>query len=417
MDTARLAASSPASPAPGPRLQVTHFALHFHTLGGLQSMLQHQLANDARWGNDSRVVVFFEGREMPERADTRLLGLTWRHSIADARRRIRDALDDRPTDVAVYHDVWGLPFAADLDRAERRVGMVVCPIAPVFTNLAQNADLLDGVLCIGQPSVDMVRRSLPGWPPERLHWVPVPVATVERPAPHPSLRGRPFVLGYSGRLEKPLKRVDRLPGLLQALERAGLDVRLELLGEGPARPWLGRAFGRSPRVRFHGRQSGPAYWTALRGWDAIVYVSDAEAIGIALLEAMSVGVLPFYPRIDGGGEPYVRAVHPDFVFAPDDFGHVARTVRALCAAPDAEVAALRARCREVVAPHLGDGYEASFSAFVREVRRLPRISRVAFGPRPFYVTDRWPFALIQRVYPRALWRNRPTPAAAPRGPA
>jgi hypothetical protein len=163
---------------------------------------------------------------------------------------------------------------------------------------------------------------------------------------------------------------------------------------------------------FHGRQSGGAYWRVLGGWDAIVYVSDAEGFGIALLEGMSVGALPLYPAIDGGADAYVRAVRPDLVYRPDDFDHVARVVRGLREATDAEVDALRERCRTLVAPHLGDAYETRFSEFVRRVTALPRISRETFGGRPFYLSDHWPLGILQRVYPRAFWQNRPAVAAA-----
>ena len=395
-----------------PSLSLTHFALFLQSLGGLQSILRHHLAHDATRAIDPRFLIFFDPPGGTADARIHPLGLTGWSSIAETRRRVGARLGERPTDVAIYHDFWALPFVADLDRASRRLGMVLCPIPFVLRILRHNLDLLDGVLCLGEPTVEAIRHALPAYPPERLHWVGVPIPTPDPVEPRPPLGGRPFVLGYSGRLEKAVKRVDRLPRLLRRLQEAGLDVRLELLGEGPAREWLTRELGSGARVVFHGRQSGGAYWRVLGGWDAIVYVSDAEGFGIALLEGMSVGALPLYPAIDGGADAYVRAVRPDLVYRPDDFDHVARVVRGLREATDAEVDALRERCRTLVAPHLGDAYETRFSEFVRRVTALPRISRETFGGRPFYLSDHWPLGILQRVYPRAFWQNRPAVAAA-----
>jgi glycosyltransferase involved in cell wall biosynthesis len=221
------------------------------------------------------------------------------------------------------------------------------------------------------------------------------------------------VHGYSGRNERPIKRVDRLPGLLRRIEAEGLDPRLEVLGEGPDRAWLERQLG-AGRARFHGFLSGPAYWRVLTGWDAVVYVSDAEGFGIALLEGMGVGALPLYPAIDGGAETYVRQVHPDLLYPPADWGHVARVVRRLRQAAEPEIDALRERARQLVAPHLDDGHERSFWQFASRVQEMPRISREAFADRPLYLSDRWPFGVLRRVYPRAFWRNGPP---RPGGPA
>jgi glycosyltransferase involved in cell wall biosynthesis len=395
-----------------PGLRITHFAQFLASLGGQQSILRHQLDHDAARGIDYRAVILFDRPGTTPDARVHALGLTGYDSIGETRRRVRACLGDRPTDVAVYHDLFALPFAADLDHAATRIGTILCPIPPVLRILRENADLVDGVIGLGPPTVAAVRRELPALPPERLHWVPVPVPSAPPVEPRRPLADRPFVLGYSGRIERPIKRVDRLPGLLRRLEAEGLDPRLEVLGEGPAREWLARQLG-AGRVRFHGFLSGPAYWRVLGGWDAVVYVSDAEGFGISLLEGMSVGALPLYPAIDGGAESYVRAVDPDLLYPPDDWGHVARVVRRLRQAPDRAIDALRARARELVAPHHGDGHEQSFWGFVGAVTARPRISRAAFSDRPRYLSDRWPYGILRRVYPRAFWRNRPVPR--PRG--
>ena len=153
---------------------------------------------------------------------------------------------------------------------------------------------------------------------------------------------------------------------------------------------------------FHGRRSGPEYWRVLEGWDALVYVSDVEGLGLALLEGMSVGVLPLYPRIGGGGEPYVARVRPDLLYSPGDHDHLAAVLRGLVQAPAADVEALRARCRDAVAPHLGDAYPAAFARVVGGLLAAP-----PRAPRPRWrgrgLRDHAPFGLLRRLGPRVQW--------------
>lgn len=408
----------PAAPAVAGRtysgvagsLRVTHYALAYRWLGGLQALLRYHLAHGAAWGEDSRVVTFFDAPgprpTSPEGVAARIvdLRLTGWHSVAEARRRLRTVCAG-PVTAAVYHDLWALGFAADLDGAARRLGMIHAPTPRVLSALTHHQAWLDGLLCVGEPAVAAARRLAPGLGPERVCWVPVPVTPPEAVPPRPPLPGRPLVLGYAGRLEREFKRVDRLPRLWRALQKQSIPVRLEILGEGPARGWLGRRL-RGAEAVFHGRLEGPAYRAVLASWDVIVYTSDVEGMGLALLEAMSAGVLPVYPAIGGGAEGYVRAVHPDLLYPSGDFAHVAHVLDTLRRAAPAWVETLRARCRAVVAPHLGDLYGPAFAGFVCRLLGLPRRSPAVPRRRPRALADRLPIGILRRCAPGVLWGGR-----------
>ncbi len=388
-------------------LKATHFATFAHTLGGLQSVVKHHLAHDFAWQIDSTVQTFFETSDAPITNRERALGLSWRETITEARKRLAAQHRPQPDQTIVYHDLWGLPFFADLDGADRRIGVIHCPDGQVLGNLTANHDLLDGVLCVGQPAVEAAHRCWPGAGLERIVFVPVPVNMPESPAQHPPLAGRSLVIGYSGRLIKSNKRADRLPIFYRHLKQLDLNFQLELLGEGPEEFRLRRRFRDCPEVRFHGRRDGGDYWRILNRWDVIVCLSEVEGMGISMLEAMSVGVFPLHPKIGGGAEAFVKSLDADFLYLSGDLSAAARGARAISSMQDATAQTLRARCREIVLPHQGGNYMKIFSEFLGRIQALPRVSRAVFKPRPFYLSDYIPFGVLNRISPHIFTSNHP----------
>ena len=377
----------------------THIATFMQSLGGLQAVVRHHLATDHQGRLHSRFVSLFEATSLDPRVTA--LGLTGFDSIRGARRRLQQALPPRPDDAVIYHDLWGLPFFAELDQAHRRLGLIHCPAPEVLEILTRHHTHLDGLLCVSEPSLETVRRRVPDFPAERLGRLPLPVCPPDSSKPQAPIANRPFVLGYGGRLIQEHKRVDKLPQLWQALASRESDVRLEILGDGPARKQLERAFRDTTGITFLGCQEGLRYWHTISQWDAIVYVSDLEGLGLSLLEAMSVGVLPLYPRI-GGAEDYVANVRGDLLYEPDDFVQLAGIIRDLRNATESEIQSLRLKCRQSVAGHLGSAYQESFAAFLERIRELPRRSPAALPARRIFPSDFLPLGLLRRFHKRGL---------------
>jgi glycosyltransferase involved in cell wall biosynthesis len=307
----------------------------------------------------------------------------------------------------VYHNFWGLHFFADLDRAGRRLGVVHSFFPGLPQVLRGSRGLLDGMLCVSQPLLELVRRELPELAGDRTGLLPYPVARPRAETAQPPLAGRPLTLGYAGRLSFEQKRVDRFPPLVRALETAGVDFQLEFLGDGAQAGWLCGQLASHPRVRFHGLLTGEAYWSVLRRWDVLVFVTDYEGLPITLLEALSVGVLPLFPAIGSGGDDYAAQLRPDLLYPAGDLAAAAAAARRLAGAPEPEIAALRQRANDLVRPHLGDGYGRTFAGSVARVGELPRRSRAVFGRRPLYLADRLPLGVVGRVFPAAVWRCGP----------
>lgn len=391
-------------------IRLTHFFSHFASLGGVQSMLRHHLAHDGEWGVPSNVVAFFDPTNGLHAAVTGL-GLSWRDGIASTRRKFATALTARETGVALYHNAWGMPFLADLDKAHRRLSLLHSDLPIIQPMIRSQRGLIDGILCVNAALKAQAQACLPQFDAERIGVVPTPITPPADAGEHAPLQGRPLVCGFVGRVEIEQKRVDRLPHLCRVFEQTGIDYRLEILGDGPDRPRLASQFQNNSKVRLHGRKTGPEYWQILGSCDVILFVSDYEGLPIALLEALSVGVLPIYPRIQSGGDDYVAKVNGDFLYPPEDWTRVAQILRRLTQASDDAIQSMRASCRRLAEPHLGDSYERIFSEFIRKIHEQPRISAASFPRRPFYWSDHYPYAFLKRFYYGALFKRNDGAAA------
>ncbi|MCX8109101.1 MAG: glycosyltransferase family 4 protein [Verrucomicrobiae bacterium] len=383
------------------RVRILHGFTFFSSLGGVESMLQRHHKVDELWGIDSTFCAYFEPRttEIPR---VKGLGLSGLSCIHTARKRFRSCMTTT-VDVMVYHNLWGLAFFADLDHASRRMGVLHTDVPGLGAWLRHVRGMLDGILCASEPLLDMVRRELPELGGDRLAWLPYPVALSRTEANQEPIGKRPFVLGFAGRLSFEQKRVDRFPELVRALDMHHVHFRFEFLGDGPQSDWLKKQLGNDPRVRFHGRLSGSAYWEVLRGWDGIVFVSDYEGLPISLLEAMAVGVLPIVPGVGSGADAYVRNVRRDLLYPPGDVQAAAVVIKNLANSSAPEIQGLRQRANKLAEPHLGDCYERAFSDQLLKVVAMPRISVSSFSrviPCPRMLV---PFGILRRFWLDALW--------------
>ena len=123
------------------------------------------------------------------------------------------------------------------------------------------------------------------WAAGKIHVVPNGV-DVERFAPVGEVRSGPFTFALIGRLE-PRKGVDLALEALAEVQGA----RLEIAGDGSARKTLealAQGLGLLDRVHFHGHVDDVRPVVARA--DAALVSSRSEGLGIALLEAMAMGL-------------------------------------------------------------------------------------------------------------------------------
>jgi len=140
----------------------------------------------------------------------------------------------------------------------------------------------------------------------------------------------PWRLVTAGRLT-PNKNQQTIVRAIPEIVAAGLDVRLDVLGDGPRRDaleQLARDLGVAERVRFRGTVDHAEVMAAFAEADLNLLSTKQEGYGKVLLESMVHGTVPVFgespvaDEVSGGG---TRGV----VFPPDDPSVLAREVVAL----------------------------------------------------------------------------------------
>ncbi len=165
------------------------------------------------------------------------------------------------------------------------------------------------VVCVSHAVASTLQKDY-GYPPSKLVVVHSGVDT-ERFAPSLKLRGlareaweipgTAFVFGTLGRLS-PMKNLGQLINAFSQLCHCtgGRDVRLVIVGDGPLRPSLeaqALSTGVQERVVFGGFSETPE--SIYPAFDVFCFPSAGEALGIALIEAMSCGCPPIAAAVGG----------------------------------------------------------------------------------------------------------------------
>jgi glycosyltransferase involved in cell wall biosynthesis len=157
--------------------------------------------------------------------------------------------------------------------------------------------------------------------------------------PRPARSGGPFRLVFMGRLVA-LKGVDiTLHALAQARAESGLDITLDILGDGPEHSRLAELvseLGLTECVTFHGFLPQPACAVHLARADALILGSLRECGGAVLLEAQAMGLAVI--ASDWGG--------PRDLVSPETGVLIPPSPRDSFAARQAEAIAVMARDRE-----------------------------------------------------------------------
>jgi len=237
-----------------------------------------------------------------------ILGL-WGTVIA--RQRNLPLLASYHTDITQYAKHLNLPFMS--------------PIADRFLRDVHNQAHVN--LCTSMPMVNSAR----GLGIQRVRLWP---KAVDTELYQPSKRSEPMrermsgghpdetLLLYVGRLSRE-KRVDWLYGPVTNLK----NVRLALVGSGPAESELREQFKNTPTV-FTGYLSGEELASAYASADVFTFPSDTETLGFVAMEAMASGV-PVVGARAGGVPDVIRDGENGFMFTPGDLGDLTEKIRRL----------------------------------------------------------------------------------------
>jgi glycosyltransferase involved in cell wall biosynthesis len=379
-------------------LPVLHLFPHFQSLGGVESVLALHLANDPRVNVQSDLVIYSDS---PGQSRERLhcLGLSFDESVAKIGRKLEAVTHSRRDRAAIYHLPFGMRYFSPHDHSRRRILVIHTKSPDMEEVLQRNSMFLDGILGVSSEIRDAVKAVLPNFPQDRISDVHCPI---DPPAGERSLEelSTPIRLGFSGRLTVLQKRIDRIPEFCQRLQRSGIPFVFDVLGDGSDRSLLA-SHALAQQYRLHGTLRGAPYWEQMGQMDCVLFFSDYEGTPLALLEALSLGVIPIYPRINTGGDKYVERVDANLLYSPGDIDAAVNVIRQLKSYPPERIHALRERCRRAAVDHSLSNYLTEVFGFTERLWKLPRISTSSPG---------LPLKLLKFLNPRQLASLRSFPA-------
>lgn len=326
------------------------------------------------------------------------LGATPNTLVCTCRGRMADikSRSSRDPEVGVFYNGYGLELGIG-----QAYGTVIAYLHTDYPGLRRwvegIAPQVDGIITVNDALLAKIRgydfRGLEN----RLRTVPYPVVTpAGLPSPAPA-RERPLILGYAGRIEFSQKRLERMLPIVQRLEASGLDYRFEFLGDGADSGKLKNLLRLFPRVKFLGHQEGTAYWECLQRWRHIVFTSDFEGLPIALLEAVSRGVVPIYPRSCMGSD-WVEQLQSGLSYEVKDPDSVVEVVKCIQAWSDADWKAFTSAASLQMQAHSLSGYLNEFHDAVKLLSAMPRLR----GDRKSRYPGWLPLWVYHRVQRRRL---------------
>jgi glycosyltransferase involved in cell wall biosynthesis len=209
-------------------------------------------------------------------------------------RRLRRAI---PTGngVLLVNDLLDVAMASAFD-CERTVIQILHGDDHYYYDLAvRHQDAIDAFVVYGAT----MERTLKARLPQRAQDVYYLPYGISAPPRRRSAATGPLRLLFAGRLEHGQKGVLDLPEIDRALCGQGVDVRWTIVGAGPDEQRLRNAW-QSTRVCFLGAKTPDEVLQVATVQDVFVLPTRYEGVPVALLEAMSVGLVPVVSRIESG---------------------------------------------------------------------------------------------------------------------
>jgi glycosyltransferase involved in cell wall biosynthesis len=173
----------------------------------------------------------------------------------------------------------------------------------------------------------------------------------DRLQPLPATRFRPIFVSW-GRLHAH-KGIERSISLIALLRRGGVEAELDYWGpdqgEGPNLRVLCQRLEVAPFVRFRGPIERPRLREVSEGASFYLQTSHFEGFGMAVTEAMQLGLVPVVTAV-GEIATYARDGVNAVVVQPDNLEVTANRIAALLNSPE-RLVAMRAKALETFADH------------------------------------------------------------------
>ena len=381
--------------------RLLHFFPTISHLGGVETILRLHCEKDAAFGWESKVLIGCESDETCRRFGAVGLGVRGWRNTADLRRGFSRFYHEFQPDALVIHNLWAGRHLLPLASRSMNVGFIHTASEESWIALANCRDYLDMIIGISpqiaQQAQQMVSENVE---------VTTTFCPISPPPPPTRSRqsGTPFVIGYCGRVVVEQKRCDRLADIMEQALKSSADVRFEVMGDGPYGETLQQRFGANPKVALLGRKSGSDYWNRLQSWDAIISTSDYEGTPIGLLEALSQGVVPVYPRINSGGDTYAEEIDPNLLYEKEDVAGAVKKLILLSQSDEAKLAPLRATAITLTLKNRPEKYLESFFASIDAgLAASHHHERSVTATKSTSWRDHVPFYFVRKFMPRWVY--------------
>lgn len=281
-------------------------------------------------------------------------------------RALEAAVREQAPDVVVGVNIADLFGACQRIRYRggrdfRTVMAIHAIAADLLEDLGRERDRVDAVIATNRLTCRLCTE-VGGMAPERVHYAPYGVDLAALGGIRRVPDEGPLRIAYVGRLDHDQKRVDMLPRVLGELERAGVDFRLEIVGDGPLKdsllgalaPWIARN-----QARFLGMVPPESLGDRVYArTDVLLVTSSWETGPIVIWEAMAAGTAVVTARYVGSGlEGALRHEVNCLMFPVDDVAEAARQLE------------------RITVPGLAEALVAAGRALVAERYSIPKSVR------------------------------------------
>ncbi len=319
--------------------------------------------------------------------------------------RLRRAIP-RGEGVLVSNDLLELALASAFD-CQRAVIQILHGDDDYYYDLAaRHETVIDAFVAIGRTIERKLKTRLPHRSAD-IYFLPYGLPDPPRRRTHGP---GPLRLLFAGRYEHGQKGVLDLPLIDRALVERGVDVSWTMIGAGPDERKLRDAW-RSPRVDFLGRKTRAEVLDIASSHDVFVLPTRYEGVSVALLEAMSVGLVPVVSNVESGVADMLSDGRTALLPPVGDIGAFADAITALDRNRLLLESISDAAWKHVALHHdahtCTDAYQALFARY-RELRR-PRPASVVLPyqtrlDRPWLpnIAVRTVRGLIRRAQGRAV---------------
>lgn len=197
--------------------------------------------------------------------------------------------------VLLANDLLELAMASAFDCGRTIVQILHGDNDYYYELAARHEEVIDAFIVYGRTMERTLRARLPHRSND-IYFLPYGIA--EPPGRRTAVSGRLRLL-FAGRLEHVQKGVLDLPIIDRILADRGVDAHWTIVGSGPDEERMRRAWT-SSRVSFLGAKKHDEVIDIAADHDVFVLPTRWEGVPVALLEAMSVGLVPVVSHVESG---------------------------------------------------------------------------------------------------------------------